>query len=94
MQRMSTGTIVATISFVFIILLALIALKIEYEVPRPKEWSESVKKYKQPLTENIKVADGETGQTILWYSESSSVRATKLEKSASGEWIVTLEKIK
>lgn len=94
MQRMSTGALTVAVSFIILIVAALILLKIEYEVPKPKEWAESIKKYKQPITENIRVVDSETGGTILWYSDSSAIRPTKIEKSDSGQWIVTVEKIK
>jgi hypothetical protein len=93
MQHISKGTIIVTISFVFIILLALIVLKIEYQIPKPENWSGEVLKYKQPITEFITVVDRETGRPIFWYSESSPVRATKVEKLESGKWIVVMEDI-
>lgn len=91
MQRLSGGSLAISIAFLIIVILAFIAFRIEYQVPRPEGWPESVKLYKQPVTENIRVVDGATGRTLFWFQGSAGRDPVRIEKLASGEWLVVFD---
>lgn len=91
MQRLSGGSIAITVAFLIIAILGLMVFRIEYQVPRPEGWPESVNLYKQPVTENIRVVDGATGRTLFWYQGSAGRDPVRIEKLASGEWLVVFD---
>lgn len=91
---MSVGALAASAFFTVFIVAALIALKIEYSIPAPSGWPESVKLYKQPITESVRVVDATSDRTIFWYSESLPTRPVKVEKLVSGEWNVVFEELR
>jgi hypothetical protein len=65
----------------------------ERELPNPQSWPAAIRQYEHPLTDNVRVVDSETGLTIFWYSQSTSIRPKSVTK-INGNWEVEFIDIK
>ncbi|HEY0048235.1 MAG TPA: hypothetical protein VGB68_03040 [Pyrinomonadaceae bacterium] len=63
-----------------------------YEIPKPKDWSSTIKQVKEPTTETIRVDDTESDTVLFWYQSYPSAQPVKVEKVSETRWVVVFEK--
>lgn len=62
----------------------------EYEIAAPENNAE-IKLFKNMLSDDVKVIDNETRQTIFCYQDGYGLTLEKVEKLPEGKWKVTLK---
>jgi hypothetical protein len=66
---------------------------VRHEIPKAKEWSSTIRQFKEPVLETIRVDDIESDTVLFWYQSCPSAQPIKIEKVDENRWIVVFEKI-
>lgn len=89
-----TTKILASVVSVLIVIVVIVTLySLQYEIPKPENWSADVKIYRRSIGGETSVFDSESGKLLFTYGPEYDlyVHPIKIEKLDSNHWQVIFE---